>query len=148
MQGTFGNVLKAYFLDSPNLIPLSEMPCIYVEPITTEIDVADTGRDQWTYTIDVGIVIDAKQELLKYKKEMVGTRYLTELMEARTDAGVLKPNTILYILRHNLTLGSNWMIGNISSVDYSLRIRGTAPDTFVTKEAKCRLTIIQMTNRE
>jgi len=144
IESTFGNTFKSYFIDSPNLVPLSEMPCVAVEPISSEINVADTGRDVWIYTIDVHLIIDAKQELLKYRKEMVGTQYLTEIMEAKDSDGALKVNTILYILRSNLKLGDNWYIDNLSRVDYALRTRGSVPDQYVVKESTCRLSIKQI----
>ena len=148
LESTFGGTFKSYFLDSPNLIPLSELPCIAVEPIETNINIADTAKDQWDYVIDVHLIIDAKQELLKYKKEMVGTQYLTELMEAKDSDGALKANTILYVLRSNLRLDDNWYIDNISRVEYSMRIRGTTPgEQWVVKEATCRLGVKQIINR-
>ena len=148
LKETFGTVFKEYVIDDPNLVPFSSLPLIAVAPIHTDIDVVDTGRDTFTYAIDVILIIDAKQELLKYKKEMVGTQFLTEIMEARDDNGNLQANTILYVLRNNLTLGSNWYIENISSIDYSLRTRTTeGGEQFVTKEAACRLSVIQVTTR-
>jgi len=147
LESTFGGTFKSYFIDNPNLIPLSELPCIAIEPISTDINIADTAKDQWDYTIDVHLIIDAKQELLKYKKEMIGTQYLTELMEAKDSDGLLKENTILYILRSNLRLGDNWYIDNISRIEYSIRTRGTSPDQWVVKEATCRLGVKQIINR-
>jgi len=144
LESTFGGTFKSYFIDNPNLIPLSETPCVAVEPISSEINIADTGRDVWTYTIDIHLIIDAKQELLKYKKEMVGTQYLTEIMEAKDSDGALKANTILYILRSNLRLGDNWYIDNLSRIDYALRTRGSVPNQYVVKESTCRLSIKQI----
>jgi len=144
MKATFGDVFKAYFIDNPNLIALSETPCMAIEPISSEINIADTGRDIWTYTIDIHLIIDARQELLKYKKEMIGTQYLAEIMESKDNSGNLKTNTVLYTLRNNLKLDDNWYIDNISRVDYALRTRGVVPNQWVVKEATCRLTIKQI----
>ena len=148
MKETFGDLFKGYWIDSPNLVIFSELPALYVAPVTSASELADNTRDEQTYTIDVGIIIDAKQELLKYKKEMVGTQFLTEIMEAKNSSGQLNTNTILYVLRNNLTLDSNWMMGNSTSIDYSLG-RRTAPtgEQFVTKEAVCRFTIIRFITR-
>lgn len=147
LQTTFGDVFRSYIIDDPNLVIFSELPCLYIAPVSTDINIADTQRDTWTYTIDIGLIIDAKQELLKYKQEMVGTQFLTEIMEAKDDNGILKPNTVLYVLRRNLNLGSNWSIQNISSVDYSVRLRGEVPDQFVCKESTIRLTVTRIQNR-
>jgi hypothetical protein len=148
IQATFGNTFKSFYIDNPNLIPLSEMPCVAIEPINTDINIADTARDEWVYTIDIHLIIDAKQELLKYKQEMVGTQYLTEIMEAKNSTtGALMPNTILYVLRNNLRLDDNWYIDNPSRVEYSIRTRGSVPDQWVVKEATCRLGIKQIITR-
>ena len=147
LKSTFGNTFKKYWIDDPNLIPQSELPAIYIAPISTDIDIADTGRDKMVYTIEIGVVINAKQELRKYNEEIVGTQYLTEKMEGKDSNGALEKNTVLYVLRNNLTLDDNWYIENISSIDYSLRTRGTVPDQFVVKDATCRLTVVQILNR-
>ena len=148
MEQTFGDSLKGTFLDDPSLIPFSELPCLAVAPISTDIDILDTAKDSWTFTIDIILIMDAKQELKKYKQEMIGTQYLTETMEAKTSAGVLKANTILYVLRDNLKLGDNWYINNIASIDYSLRTRTTERgEQFITKEATLRLSVVRVQNR-
>lgn len=148
METTFGDSIKEFFLDDPSLIPFSELPCLAVAPISTDIDILDTAKDGWTFTIDVILIMDAKQELKKFKQEMVGTQYLTETMEGKTSAGVLKANTILYVLRDNLRLGDNWYINNIASIDYSLRTRTTERgEQFVTKEATLRFSVVRIQNR-
>ncbi len=148
MESTFGDSIKDYFIDDPSLVPFSELPCLAVAPISTDIDVLDVAKDSWTFTIDVILIMDAKQELKKFKQEVIGTQYLTEIMEAKTGAGVLKANTILYVLRKNLRLGDNWYIGNTERIDYSLRQRTTERgDQFVTKEATLRLSVVRVQNR-
>ena len=148
MEQTFGGSIKEFFLDDPSLIPFSALPCLAVSTITTDIDILDTSKDQWTFTIDIILIMDAKQELKKYKQEVIGTQYLTETMEAKTSAGVLKANTILYVLRDNLKLGDNWYINNIASIDYSLKTRvSEGGNQFVTKEATLRLSVVRVQNR-
>lgn len=148
MRDIFGDLFREYWIDSPSLIIFSSLPALYVAPVSTSLDVADNQRDIWTYTLDVGVIIDAKQELLKYKKEMVGTQFLTEIMEAKDDNGLLKSNTIIYVLRNNLNLGSNWNMGNSLDVSYETATRAGAGGTqFVTKEVAVRFTVTQFLNR-
>jgi len=144
LKAEFGDEIKKYFIDDPNLIPMSMLPCFAVTPISTEINVADTGRDQYTYSVDIYFIISALRELKKYNEEMVGARKLAEIMEKRDSDGNLDEHTVLYVLRNNLTLGSNWMINNISSIDYGIRPR---PEQGITKEAACRLEVIRIKNR-
>lgn len=148
MTSTFGDSIKEYFIDDPSLIPFSELPCLAVAPISTDINILDNVKDEWNYTIDIILIMDAKKELGKFKQEVIGTQYLTEMMEAKTSAGVLRANTILYVLRNNLTLGNNWAIGNIERIDYSFRQRTTeAGKQFITKEAILRLNVTRVQNR-
>ena len=147
-ESTFGDSIKSYFLDDPALIPFSESPALCVAPISTDIDILDTARDQWTYTIDIILIIDARRELKKYKQEVIGTRYLTETMEAKTSTGMLQANSILYVLRDNLKLGDNWYINNIGRIDYASRMRTTTVgEQWVVKEATLRLSVVRVQNR-
>lgn len=147
IKDVLGDSLKEFWIDDPNLIPQSSLPCLCVAPISTGIDIADNTRDHYTYVIDIILIINAKDELNKFKQEIVGTQYLTEKMEAKDSGGALMENTILYILRHNLTLGDNWDIGNVGNIDYSIRARGETSSQFVVKEATCRIEVIRTKNR-
>ena len=148
IRDTFGDLFKEYWIDNPSLVIFSALPAVYVAPVSTSLDVADSQRDIWTYTIDVGVIMNAKQELLKYKKEMIGIQFLTEIMEAKDDNGLLKSDTIIYLLRNNLTLGSNWSMGNSLDVSYETTTRaGTGGTQFVTKEVVVRFTVTQFLNR-
>lgn len=148
MKSALGDSIKEYFIDDPSLVMFSSLPCLAVTPISTDIDILDTAKDQWTYTIDIILIIDAKKELKKHKQEVVGTQYLTETMEAKSSTGTLQANTILYILRDNLKLGDNWYIDNIERIDYAARTRTTERgEQWITKEAILRLSVIRVQNR-
>lgn len=148
LKSTFGSSIKEYWLEDPVLIPLSSLPCLCICPISTDVNIVDNQRDSYTHFIDVVIIINAKQELKKYKQEIIGTQFLTEKMEGRnTSTGVLETNTVLHVLRSNFTLGDNWYIQNISSIDYFLRIREEGEEQFVTKEAKCHLEVVEFSDR-
>ncbi len=148
IKNVLGDSIKEYWLDDPSLIPFSALPALAIAPISTNIDIADTGRDIYTYTIDVMLIIDAKQELKKFKQEVIGVQYLTERMEAKDSTGALQENTILYIIRNNLTLGENWAISNVGDIDYSTRTRGVeSGEQFVTKEAVLRIGVTRIKTR-
>jgi len=148
MKTTFGDSIHEYFIDDPSLVMFSALPCLAVSPISTDIEVLDTAKDSWTFTIDIILIMNAKQELKKFKQEVIGTQYLTETMEGKSSVGVLRANTILYVLRKNLRLDDNWYINNIERIDYSLRTRTTERgDQFVTKESTLRLSVVRVQNR-
>lgn len=136
--------VKYFFIDDPNLLPQGALPCLAITPVSTDTDIADTGRDIHTRTIDIFLIINAKDELNKFSEEMVGTEFLCDIMEGEDENGNLKDYTVLYVLRKNLDLGNNWMIQNISAVDYGLRER---PEQGITKEASVRVTVARISNR-
>ncbi len=143
IKEALGNQIKSYFLDDPRLINLSSLPCISIVPVNTTIDIGDTSRDVYTYTIDIFLIINPLTQLMRVKEEMVGMKYLSQTMEEIEDDG-LKTNTILYALRSNLALDDNFFIDNIGSVDYTVRLRA---EQEVTLEAWCRLTITRIITR-
>lgn len=144
VQSALGNQIKTYFLDDPRLVAMSSLPCVSVVPIRTDIDIADTGRDEYRYTIDVYLIINALSELGKVKEEMVGMRFLTTLMEEKESTGALKENTILYALRHDMKIDENWYIENVSSIDYTIRVRD---EQSVTLESWARIMVVRFINR-
>lgn len=144
LETTFGSVIKSYFIDDLNLIPASALPCLAVSPVSTDISLADVARDLYTYTIDVILIINAMDEINKIGKEIVGTKFLTETMEKMNTDGSVNESTILYTLRKNLTLGSNWYIGNVKKIDYSLKVRS---DQLITKEAAMQIQVLRIVNR-
>jgi len=148
IKAELGDSIHDYLIDDPALVPFSSLPCMAFAPISTDIDILDTAKDSWTFTIDIILIIDARRELKKFKQEIVGTSYLTETMEGKTGTGVLKPKTILYILRDNLKLGDNWYINNIGRIDYAARTRTSEiGEQFIVKESTLRLSIVRIQNR-
>jgi len=135
LEGKFGGI-KHIFIEDPNVIPTSSMPCIAVDPRSTSIDIADTGRDLFEYTIDIILIMDITRELGKPGNEVVGNKFLTTTMEGMDANNKLKKNTIISIIRENLELEKNLKIGNVSDISYGPEVRQQA----VTKEAK--ITII------
>ena len=143
------SILYPYFL-LPDLIiyPIfPDLPILSIVPISTNINIVDNQRDNYEFTIDLILIINAKEELRKYKQEVIGVQYLTEKMEGKDTTGALMVNTILYIIRHNLRLGNNWNITNVGNIEYSNRARGLGDKQFYTKEAGCRIVVSRIKNR-
>lgn len=135
--------IKGIYLEDPNFIPKSNLPCIAINPNSTDVEQADNVRDIHEFDIDILVIMDITQKLGKPGNEVVGVEFLTEMMEARNSDGTLKENTILSIIRNNLDLGEGYKIGNISSVTYSPEVR----QQHVTKEASINITVQRLLNR-
>jgi len=136
--------IKNIYIGDPILIPASCLPCISIDPVKTETNIIDNQRDSHIHYISVALIIDARQYFGKNPKEMVGTSYLMEKMEEEDADGNIKENTILGVLRDNLTLESNRTIQNISTIDYTVRRRS---EELITLEAVANLQIEYIVNR-
>jgi hypothetical protein len=144
LKNKFQGKVKTFIIGNPMLVPESSLPCLSIHPVSTETTIADTGRDLSTHTIEVRLIINASLEVQGKRDQLVGIQLLTETIEERETSGKLKSDTILNILRENLTLGDNWLIGNVSSVQYVFEQRG---EQFFTKEAVITLTVLRIVNR-
>ena len=123
------------------------MPLLAIAPISTAVNISDNQRDQYEMTIDLILIMNAKEELGKYRQEMIGVQYLTEKMEGKDATGALMVNTILYVIRHNLRLGDNWNINNVGAIEYRNMLRGGQNAQFYTREASMRISVSRLNNR-
>ena len=136
--------VKGFYIGDPWLIPESVMPAIAISPSKTETDIIDNSRDNHVHYVDVALIVDARQFFDATPDKMVGTVFLMETMEGEASDGTIDPNTILGILRDNLTLASNRHIQNISSIDYTVRRR---TQELITLEVVAHLQIEYIVNR-
>ncbi len=138
--------ITSFFIDNPNLIPMSQLPCIAISPVSTEIDIADTGRDEHVHQIEIHVMMNALTELTNVENQMVGIEFLTKIVEERDTDGKPVDYSILGILRDkdNIKLGDNWNIGNVGTIEYGLTQR---LDQDIVKEAILTLTVIRMPRR-
>ncbi|MFA5396248.1 MAG: hypothetical protein WC346_09600 [Methanogenium sp.] len=136
--------VKAFYIGDPWILPESSMPCIMLNPISTESNVLDNQRDSHTHNIDVSLVIDARQYFDATPDKMVGTVFLMDTMEAELSSGGIDPASILGVLRDNLDLGTNRNIKNISSIDYTVRRR---TEDLITLEVVAHLQIEYLISR-
>lgn len=144
LENVLKGKVKSFYIGDPMLIPESAMPCISVSPNRSDFEILDNARDGRTHTINVALIIDARQFFDATPAKMVGTTFLMEIMQKEDADGTINDNTILGSLRSNLTLGTNRFITNISSVDYTTRRR---TEDLVTLEAVATIEIEQISNR-
>ena len=135
---------NAFYIGDPWMIPSSMLPCIMINPVRTESNVIDNQRDSHVHTVQVSLIIDAKQYFNATPETMVGTQFLMETMEGETSVGAIGDPTILGVLRDNLDLGSNRSIQNVSAIDYTVRRR---TEELITLEAVATLQIEYLVNR-
>jgi len=135
--------VKSIYIGDPYIIPNSAMPCLIINPVNTEASVADNARDLYAHDITISLVIDARQYFNATPDKMVGMVFLMDTMEGET-SGSINDDSIIGVLRGNLTLDTNRFIDNISSIDYTTRQR---TEDLITLEATSHLTINYIVTR-
>ena len=144
LKSKLSGKIKNFYTGDPVFLPDSCLPCVIVNPISTETTVADNARDMHSHSITISVVIDARQFFNATPDKMVGTEFLMTIMEGELSSGDIDPNSVLGVLRDNLTLATNRGIGNISSVDYTTRKR---TEELITLEVSCDLEIQYIVTR-
>ena len=139
IKGTIASI----YVGDPYILPDSVMPCLIINPVNTETSVFDNARDLHEHNITISLVIDARQYFNATPDKMVGTVFLMDTMAGET-SGVINTNSIIGILRNNLTLDTNRFIDNISTIDYTTRKR---TEDLITLEAVCQLKIQYIVTR-
>lgn len=141
LEAKMSGKIKYFYVGDPILIPESSLPCIAIAPNSSSAEVADNARDLRTHTIDISLIIDARQYFNKTPNEMVGTTYLMETMSKELADGSVDPASILGILRDNLSLSTNHFISDAVSIDYTTRRR---TDDLITLEAVASILVKQI----
>lgn len=136
-------VVNSIYVGDPYILPDSVMPCLIINPVNTETSVFDNARDLHEHNITISLVIDARQYFNATPDKMVGTVFLMDTMAGET-SGVINTNSIIGILRNNLTLEANRFIDNISTIDYTTRKR---TEDLITLESVCQLKIQYIVTR-
>jgi hypothetical protein len=150
VKDTFGDIFNAYFEGDPIQLPDAAMPCVIFEKLAGTVSVkgAPTGHDNISEKIRIRLVLnktdDFNPEQLDYD---LTERKLRKLVEARDPAtGWFLPNTLMFVLRTNISLGSTVLDQDID-VQYDLQPR---PEKLVTSEAIITIVvrdIVQVPNR-
>ena len=144
LQTKLQGKIKSFYVGDPILIPDSALPCISISPNSTSTDIADNQRDIHTHKIDISLIVDARQFFGKMPNEMVGTSYLMETMSKENTDGSLNSNSILGVIRDNLSLATNRFISNQVSIDYTTRRR---TEDLITIETIASIEVQQIGNR-
>jgi len=136
--------IKSFYVGDPIMIPDSAMPCISISPDNSVITVADNQRDVRTHKIQISLIADARKYFNKTPNEMVGTTFLTETMSKEDSDGTINANSILGVIRDNLTLSTNRFVSNEVNIDYTTRRR---TEDLITIEAVLTVEVQHFSNR-
>lgn len=116
-----------YFIGSPDEIPEDALPCLVVQKVAGQVSIGATNTDDLTEQIMIHILVNGKEGFNTPDDDDTVMRQLFNLVEARDPVtGSYKPTTLMYILRHNLTLG-NTVINNDVETNYDVTPRAALP---------------------
>ena len=144
LQAKLSGAIKSFYVGDPILLPESAMPCISISPNKTNITIADNQRDNREHTIDIALIVDARQFFNATPDKMVGTTFLMEIMAKEDADTTINSNTILGVIRENLSLSTNRFIMDTTTIDYTTRRR---TEDLITLEAVATIVVQQLSNR-
>ncbi len=133
---------KKFYYGDPYEIPLSDMPCIAVELLRTQIDAGPTGMDNIIQTVQIKLIYNKRDDYTTAPtSEVTGVRTLESFAQGVDPASTeYEQHTIAGILRRNFTLG-NIATNQTIDIKYGIVPRKGGPTaechvTFVVDELK------------
>jgi len=144
LRQQFKSRIKTFVIGDPSLVAESSLPCIAIVPVSSSTNIADVSRDLVTYTVEIILMMNAKNEIAGKTNQTVGTEFLAETMEKVDSSGKLDENTISSVVRKNLRIEKNLEIENVSTIEYGVELRG---EQLFTREARLRLNIMRINTR-
>lgn len=146
IRNQFGSTFKAYFLGSPEAIPEAALPCIVFHKIAGQVTTGKaTMSDDMTEQVLIHIILNGKDGFGAPDNDDTVERQLFTLVEGRDpQTGYYLPNTILYAIRHNLTLDST-VLDHAEDMNYSVAERDDQPtiyEAIITVSIQERITVL------
>lgn len=118
MVATYGDFMKAYFMGVPSGIYVSMLPCVTIHKMSGNIRNGATGTDSVGEQFVISISMNRLNAQSNDPETDTAFRELYRIVEGRDPAtGYYKPNTAVYALRTNMTLGTA-VIDNDIDIDY------------------------------
>ena len=111
------------------LIPKASVPCIIVSPNRTVVQTITNTEDQNIFTIDVVVVLDARDYFNSSATEFTGLFKTALIMEERKSgtSNELKDDTVLQTIRSGLDSDSDYSLKADSQIDYGFNDRREFP---------------------
>lgn len=147
LRDNLSDPFRAFYYGDPVLIPESMLPCIVVDTINSASDLGPTQFDDLTTSVIVKVIFNKKDDFNATPEQALTKQKVEFYTEGRDiNTGLYLPNTIMGILRTNITLEEN-ASQFTAGVNYDVIIR---PEDTITEESHTTLNvsaIIQVPNR-
>lgn len=138
LRTAYGGQFHAFYEGDPIDIPDIMLPCVVVEKIAGTLALDATGTDMITEQLMIKFVMNKRDDLGSAPDVDFTERKLRLLVEGRDPTtGYFVPQSLMYILRTNITLGGA-VIDNDIDINYDVNPR---PQEMFTSEAQILITI-------
>jgi hypothetical protein len=96
--------IKRFYFGNPVELASADLPAIFVQPLSKEVNQLDNVNDEITGRILIGVCVDPAQYESKKADEATAERFLSEIEGGRNSDGSPIESSIMYVLRNNFTL--------------------------------------------
>lgn len=145
LRDELGSKFKAYWDGTPDPLSKSWMPAVCVSETKMTFDFSATGTDDNTHSILIRVIYNKRDDygatLIEPNVDLTERKLRLDVMGRDPVTRQYLPNTILGVLRPNVTLG-NWVIGNHGSVEWGVMDKADEAG-LETAEAHIQLTVIE-----
>lgn len=120
------NRFKRVYYGDPIRVGASELPALIIAKVDTQASNMSNAEDMHSVRLLFTVITDIRDTISDDKTMVRGINSLYNIMEGRDSTYQLKPDSLLYILRHNVELdvGNNLRtdLNTISQVNYGMTI--------------------------
>jgi hypothetical protein len=111
---------RPFYFGDPLQVPSSMLPTVAVDMVSGESPQGPTGHDEQLETLQIKVLVDKRPDLGRSSGKVVALEELIKFVEeVDSSTGRYKTNTILGVLRKNLSLEKT-SIGNDISWEYGV----------------------------
>jgi len=127
VEGVFGQLFKAYFIGSPDVIPEAALPAVVFQKVSGKVTLGPTMTDELTETVMAHFLVNGKDGFGTPDDDNTVMRQLFTLIEGRDPAtGQYLPTSLMYAIRQNLTLDET-VITHEETINYDVTPRVDQP---------------------
>lgn len=127
---------KRFYQGDPLRVPVSLLPCLIATKLETRVGKLTNSEDEHGIAMRLTTIADIRQDLSTQENDagiVEGVATLYDICEGRDPVTLeLAPDSLLYILRHNMivdsTTGLRTDLSTITRVDYGETLRERAPE--------------------
>lgn len=96
--------IKRFYLGNPLELAVADLPAIFVQPISKEVEQLDNVYDLMTGEFVIGVCVDPAKYQRKDLDEGTAERFLMEIEGGRDESGNPIQNSVTYVMRNHFTL--------------------------------------------